>query len=248
MPALQREATTVTVGADIHVLNLKIEPNQGPRDGLSELKGTVTDTTGAMVPGAHIAVQRSSDGGTAAIATSDLQGQFALTGVPPGQYALKVSASGFKTESQQLDLHAHDLALLSPVLQVGSSSETVTVKAAAPALDTSSAEIAERSAAAFLLPTNRAPIKTVQHSGRILALDGAGILFLSRNAGKRWRKVKPVWKDTIAQLALAPQLTGSSVQAKEKVRETSSKAFAFQITTANGVVWLSSDGLHWHRR
>ncbi|HKO10466.1 MAG TPA: carboxypeptidase regulatory-like domain-containing protein [Acidobacteriaceae bacterium] len=246
-PALKDERAAAGFGADLHALDLKIEPNQGSQDGRSELKGTVLDQSGAVIPGAHITLQRSADRSTAALATSDSQGQFTVAAVPPGQYAIQISAPGFKTETRPLDLHARDLALLSPVLQVGSSSQTVAVTAAAPTLDTSSAEVAASSTAVFSLPGRVAPVQTVQQGGRILALDAAGTLFFSRDAGKHWKKVKPVWKSAVAQLALATQANDSSVPANEQTLKASGKvAPVFQITTAGGAVWLSSDGLHWH--
>lgn len=236
-------------GVNSHALDLRIEHNQGSQDGLSELKGSVTDESGAVIPGAHITLQRSADRTTAAVATTDAQGQFAVAALPPGRYAINISALGFNTESRQLDLQARDLALLSPVLQVGSASQTVMVTAAAPTLDTATAEVAARSTAMSLLPGRRAPVQTVQQGGRILALDGAGTLFFSRNAGKHWKKIKPVWTGAVTQLALATQANNSSVAANEQsVKGSGQAAPVFQITTAGGAAWLSSDGLHWHLR
>lgn len=248
-PALKDERAAPGFGADLRVLDLKIEPNQGSQDGLSELKGTVLDQSGAVIPGAHITLQRSADRTTAALATSNSQGQFTVAAVPPGQYAIQISAPGFKTEARRLDLHARDLALLSPVLQVGSASQSVMVTAEAATLNTSSAEVAARSTVVSLLPSKRVPVQTVQQGGRMLALDSAGTLFFSRNAGKHWKKVKPVWKSAVAQLALATQANDSSVPANEQALKVSGEAAPlFQITTAGGAVWLSSDGLHWHLR
>jgi hypothetical protein len=249
VPVLQDERAAPGFGADLRALDLKIEPNQGSQDGLSELKGTVVDQSGAVIRGAHITLQRSADRSTAALATSDSQGQFTVAAVPPGQYAIQISAPGFKTEARRLDLHARDLALLSPVLQVGSASQSVMVTAEAATLNTSSAEVAARSTVVSLLPSKRVPVQTVQQGGRMLALDDAGTLFFSRNAGKHWKKVKPVWKSAVAQLALATQANDSSVPANEQTLKASGKAApVFQITTAGGAVWLSSDGLHWHLR
>lgn len=247
--ARQGQGVGIGGGVNFRALDLKIEHNQASEDGLSELKGTVTDESGAVIPGAHITLQRSADRTTAAVATTDAQGQFAVAAVPPGQYAINISALGFRTESRQLDLQARDLALLSPVLQVGSASQMVTVTAAAPTLDTASAEVAARSTAMALLPGKHPAVQTVQQGGRTLALDGAGTLFFSRNAGKHWKKIKPLWKGAVTQLALAKQANDSSVQVNEQTRDASGKAAAvFQITTAGGAVWLSSDGLHWHLR
>jgi len=59
------------------------------------ISGTVHDSTGAIVPGAEVTV--SNDRGFVRSATSDDQGNFMLTGLPPGIYKVTVTRQGFKT-------------------------------------------------------------------------------------------------------------------------------------------------------
>jgi len=78
-------------------------------------------------------------------------------------------------------------------------------------------------------------------------MDTAGTLFLSRNGGKSWKKVKPVWVGKVTELALATPAEPSeskSIDLKRK-RDASNSSKAFQLTTESGVVWVSQDGAHW---
>jgi len=58
------------------------------------VRGHVTDPTGALIPGAHIAIVTAA-GQTSALVTADASGAFAASGLPAGSYVLKASADGF---------------------------------------------------------------------------------------------------------------------------------------------------------
>ncbi len=68
----------------------------------------------------------------------------------------------------------------------------------------------------------------------MLATDSAGALFLSQNAGKKWKAVKPVWHGKVVSLVAV------------STDPASSSSPAFQLTTDSGAVWLSRDGSHWY--
>jgi len=90
----------------------------------------------------------------------------------------------------------------------------------------------------------------VSHGKRFLSLDDAGNLFLSRNGGKKWKKVKPQW----AGKAIRIELTSGSVSeaADQKPKDETSGAAGegavFLLTTDGGTVWSSKDGAHWHQQ
>src|SRR5688572_17879578 len=65
---------------------------QGTRGAIS---GTVRDENGAAVPGAQVEVINSTTGVTERTATSDDNGNFGVTQLPPGDYKLVVSKEGF---------------------------------------------------------------------------------------------------------------------------------------------------------
>src|SRR5436309_2352535 len=58
------------------------------------VSGTVTDPSGAVVPGATVTVKSSTTGLTRTATTSS-NGGYTINNLPPGPYDVKVSASGF---------------------------------------------------------------------------------------------------------------------------------------------------------
>jgi hypothetical protein len=92
------------------------------------------------------------------------------------------------------------------------------------------------------LPSNLPSAASASNGRRMLAADTAGALFLSKNGGKHWKSVKPQWQGKVMQLALSPRNLQQPALQKQKV-ET-----GFQLTTDSGVVWVSSDGVHWQQK
>jgi len=110
-------------------IELAIEHDRGPFNGLAEVTGSVKDSTGAAVSGATVAVQVS--GGIARITKSDEAGQFTLAGLTPGPHQLRVSSPGFKVAERTVTLKARDRAVLSVVLSAGETTDAVVVTAMA---------------------------------------------------------------------------------------------------------------------
>jgi hypothetical protein len=228
-----------------NALHLTIEHNQGPDNGLSAIRGTVTDPSGAVIGRASVTLRRTSSE-IASTATADVQGRFTLPEVAPGQYELQVSAPGFQTDSERIDLEARDVAVLAPVLQIGASAQSVDVVAEDNALVTTpAARDAQLAAISPQLPDKLPAATTVVKNGRMLALDTRGTLYVSRDAGRHWKKIRPVWTGSIAHLTLAEQAELSALNKKEF---SSTAPPLFQLTTTDGAIWISSDGAHWRLR
>ncbi len=119
-------------------ITLNIEHDRGPFNGLAEITGTVTDPSGAVVAGASIEAREISNA-KPRTATTNVVGQFSLTGLPAGEYVVQLSMSGFKVASQGLTLHARDRAVISAILSTGESSQVVEVTAASPMLNSATA-------------------------------------------------------------------------------------------------------------
>ncbi len=105
--------------------------------------GTVTDNTGAAVPGASITVTDEGKG-TSVTVVSNGSGEFTAEHLIPDVYDIKVAAGGFKSYEQKgVQVFADSSAKISAVLAVGGSTETVEVDAdAVPQLKTDRADVA----------------------------------------------------------------------------------------------------------
>jgi hypothetical protein len=102
------------------------------------INGTVTDQSGAAVPGAI--VETVNDGtGVSYKAISSSGGEFVFQDLPLATYTVNVTASGFETEKiQGVPVSAGVIYTLPVRMRVASAGETVEVSASALALDTTS--------------------------------------------------------------------------------------------------------------
>ena len=105
------------------------------------LSGTVTDTTGAVVPNATVKLT-SHEQGTVRTVQTNQAGVYQFSFLPPGTYDLDVSANGFKTVNRTNEtLAVAQNARLDFSLEVGNVSENVTVSASTESVNTESAEV-----------------------------------------------------------------------------------------------------------
>src|SRR5215218_3959675 len=60
-----------------------------------EITGLVTDSSGAVIPGANVTVTNKATGAARKVTTNS-EGLYAFPSLPPGVYELKVEQSSFK--------------------------------------------------------------------------------------------------------------------------------------------------------
>src|SRR5438128_1429967 len=74
----------------------------------ARLTGTVTDASGAVVPGASITVTNT---GTlrAVTVTSEADGNFVVAALPPGAYQVEVKQAGFRMLTQKITLQTQQV-------------------------------------------------------------------------------------------------------------------------------------------
>jgi hypothetical protein len=102
--------------------------------------GTVTDQTGALVANAKVTAT-NTDTGVARTATTNEAGQYVLQSVHIGRYDVKAEAPGLKVAEQKgLVLQVGDRTRADFAMQVGATTESVTVEAAAVHVQTDTAE------------------------------------------------------------------------------------------------------------
>lgn len=245
-------------------LSVRIEHDRGPANGLSEVTGRVMDQTGSVIAGAAVTLHQSA-GIVNSSTQTDAFGQFSVSALPAGRYELQITSPGFKTISRQIELQPRDLALLDSVLPIGTAAQTVTVESQPAQMETQSAAISFGSVATggdqgqklHPLPSKLPISRSVSLGDRLLALDSAGNLFLSKNTGKHWKAVKPQWPGKVVQITGPTESLSSGLQKKkttaasESITPSTPSASApsgFQLTTDSGSVWSSQDGRHWHRQ
>jgi hypothetical protein len=105
----------------------------------ASLRGTVTDTSGAVVPGATV-VLTNTETNAAQTATTDAAGTYTFNGLPPARFSLTVEHQGFKKNVVgQVTIIPEQPNTLNVQLEVGAAEQTVTVTASSAGLPTSDA-------------------------------------------------------------------------------------------------------------
>lgn len=99
------------------------------------IRGTVTDPSGALIQRAQVTAQQAETGLTRST-TTDRNGNYVLLELPVGHYSLHVAAKGFQEYLQNgITLNVNETASVSPRLAVGSEKEQVLVSADAALIE-----------------------------------------------------------------------------------------------------------------
>ena len=103
---------------------------------LAMLTGTVTDASGAVLPGVTVTVTGESVIGGSRDAVTDENGIYRFPALPPGTYAVSAQLSGFKPFTQQdVRLQLGQTITVDPKLEVGGFEDRITVAGGAPVVD-----------------------------------------------------------------------------------------------------------------
>ena len=117
-------------------------PAYGQGAVTATLSGTVTDTTGAVLPGADVTLKNDATG-TVFSAVSGATGTFTIPSVPPGTYTANVSLQGFKTVVlKEIVVNAGIATAVKAVLELGGVAETVIVGGATEIVQTQATSVA----------------------------------------------------------------------------------------------------------
>ena len=93
------------------------------------ITGTITDTTGAVVPAANVTITDKTTN-TARSLSANSAGLFSAPALPPGDYEVRVEMQGFRTVVRDAQVTAGGTTTVDPQLTVGTEREVVTVEAA----------------------------------------------------------------------------------------------------------------------
>ena len=105
------------------------------------ITGSVSDPSGASVPGASVAIE-NLDTHVKSTVTTNSAGFYRVSGLLPGTYRASVTKEGFKSTLRDgIALHAQDEVAINYNLELGSVSESVTVTGSEPLLQSDSATV-----------------------------------------------------------------------------------------------------------
>jgi outer membrane receptor for ferrienterochelin and colicin len=104
------------------------------------ISGTVTDTTGAVLPDIIVNLKSTEKGFTNSTKTNG-QGFYQFPLLEPGTYAITMSAPNFRTSTATTTVSVGSTAIVNAKLEVGAAGTTVEVTSEAALLQTESAEI-----------------------------------------------------------------------------------------------------------
>jgi hypothetical protein len=105
------------------------------------ITGTVTDPSGATVPGASVGLLNTGTGASAKTTTNE-QGTYIFSDLQPGNYQITISSPAFATTVlQNVGVTANQVRRADAAMQVAAVSQTVEVSAAAVALQTDRSDV-----------------------------------------------------------------------------------------------------------
>jgi hypothetical protein len=115
----------------------------GQGTDLGTIRGTVTDSTGAVVANASVTVLDADTGATRQ-AKSNSSGEYQIFGLRAGRYKVTIANSGMATaEITGLVLNGSDVVSANAVLKVSTATEQVVVTTEAPTINTSDQTISD---------------------------------------------------------------------------------------------------------
>src|SRR5260370_13327744 len=127
------------MGARIPLAAVLLVIKLSAQDPTATLMGTVVDASGSVVAGAKVEIRKTETNAVRKIESDD-KGEFTAPNLAPGTYDVTVSKNGFRTlHEANLQLQVEQQARMEFRLELGSMTQTVTVQAFAPLINTENA-------------------------------------------------------------------------------------------------------------
>lgn len=155
------------------------------QEARASIEGRVTDQQGALIPGARVTVTANQTN-VSQTTTTNGQGSWTVRFLIPGSYRIVVSAEGFKaSERKGIVLQTADIKQVDVALEIGNVSETLTVTAEVPLVDTTvatSGTVIETEIVTEIPLMSRIPFQLATMSPGVLAVDQ------NNNVAMMWSK------------------------------------------------------------
>src|SRR5688572_9970221 len=152
----------------------------------AQISGTVRDESGGVLPGVDVTATNTNTGATRS-AVTDATGQYVLTNLPLGPYRLQAHLSGFRTyERTGIVLQVGGSPTINVTLGLGALTETVSVEAAAPLVDTQRSgigEVLEQERIVELPLNGRNPVDLIELTGAAVRTGWASTRSMQGSSG-----------------------------------------------------------------
>src|SRR6267142_4592013 len=106
----------------------------------ADIVGSVTDTTGGVVPGATVTITNTATEVTQVVVT-DRVGNYVVNLLPPGRYRVRIELEGFRSVVRDIPVGAGDRPRVDARLEAGAISEAIVVTGQAPLLQTDTSTV-----------------------------------------------------------------------------------------------------------
>jgi Carboxypeptidase regulatory-like domain len=124
------------------VLSLALLPTFGrSQTQFATLSGTITDPSGAVVPGVSVTIVGQGTGLKRSTLT-DTAGEYRFAGLPAGDYSVRVEKTGFQSQIREgIELNSASEVTINSQLAIGVMSEQTTVNANASGIDSATSTV-----------------------------------------------------------------------------------------------------------
>ena len=216
----------------------------------STIVGRITDPSGAAVPNARISVVNEDSGVTIPAESNEL-GLYRAPSLSPGQYRIEVEAQGFqKLVRRGVVVQVSQTLQVDLTLQVGSLTETVDIQAAAPVVESQSAQVGQLVERAMIesmpLPNRAATAMIVLSPAATVISQGGGgenIPIFSVGGGRARNQNYTLDGGNVTNvvgLAVPQQQTSLPMEAMQEFRVISNNYAAEHGHSTGGVITLST--------
>lgn len=135
------------------------------------ITGTVSDPTGAAVPGATVTATQTETN-VSRTETSNGSGSYTLSSLAPGTYRIVITKSGFEGyQAQNMDVKLNEVTRADVTLTIGTAKETVTVSAESAQLQTDRTDVTSEVTSTDL---QNLPQPTRTYEGMLGSVAGVG--------------------------------------------------------------------------
>jgi hypothetical protein len=106
------------------------------------LRGTITDTQGAVTPGVTVLIRNQATGVERTV-VSDATGLYVAASLPPGAYKVEAQLQGFQTQSKNVQIDVAETIVVDMKLGLGGVAEQVNVTGSSPVIETATSSVGQ---------------------------------------------------------------------------------------------------------